>query len=110
MPLSETLDALDELMSSNAVQATVAQLEWKHTSKVLGARVPARFADLVGGTGNEESRATGNADVRAILEADAPELPRLLETYIRSIWHERSEPRLRGSIRSNSSSASVSIS
>ena len=83
MPLSETLDALDELMSSNAVQATVAQLEWKHTSKVLGARVPARFADLVGGTGNEESRATGNADVRAILEADAPELPRLLETYIR---------------------------
>jgi NADPH:quinone reductase-like Zn-dependent oxidoreductase len=82
MPLSETLDALDELMSSNAVQVTVAQLEWKYISRVLGSPVPARFADLAGGTGNEESRTTASY-LRAILEAEAADLPALLETYIR---------------------------
>jgi acyl carrier protein len=83
MPLSETLDALDEMMSSNAVQVTVAQLEWESILRFMGARVPARFADLAGGTSADEGRATANSHVRAILEADALQLPILLDIYIR---------------------------
>jgi acyl carrier protein len=81
--LSETLDALDELMSSNAVQVTVAQLEWKNIARAMGSRVPARLADLTGGGSAEEGRATASSQVQAILEADSAELPPLLETYIR---------------------------
>ena len=54
MPLSETLDALDELMSSNAVQVGVAQVEWKGLLRSMGSRTPARYAGLGGDTGAEE--------------------------------------------------------
>jgi acyl transferase domain-containing protein/ubiquinone/menaquinone biosynthesis C-methylase UbiE/acyl carrier protein len=83
MPLSETLDTLDELISSDAVQVTVAQIEWKDVSRIFGSRVPARFCDLMGTITNDESRTTVSADVHAILEAGTAELPALLGTYIR---------------------------
>jgi NADPH:quinone reductase-like Zn-dependent oxidoreductase/acyl carrier protein len=83
MPLAETLDGLDELISSKAVEVTVAQAEWKNILRALGARVPARFADLTGSAGAEEGHASTDSRLRAILEADAAELPPLLEIYIR---------------------------
>ncbi len=83
MPISETLDALDELMSSNAVQVGVVQLEWKELLRSTLSRVPARFAGLLGETGAEEGHSTANSGVREILEADAAALPSLLETYMR---------------------------
>jgi NADPH:quinone reductase-like Zn-dependent oxidoreductase/thioesterase domain-containing protein/acyl carrier protein len=83
MPLSETLAALDELMSSNAVQVGVAQLEWKALLRSTFSRIPARFGDLAGEGGAEEGRATASTYLRVILEADAATLPSLLETYIR---------------------------
>jgi acyl transferase domain-containing protein/NADPH:quinone reductase-like Zn-dependent oxidoreductase/acyl carrier protein len=83
MPLSETLDALDELISSEAVDVTVAQIEWKSLGRALGAGVPARFADLVREMGDDEASASAESHLRAILEADAAELQPLLETYMR---------------------------
>ncbi len=83
MPISETLDALDELMSSNAVQVGVVQLEWKELLRSTLSRVPARFAGLLGETGAEEGHSTANSGVHEILEADAAALPSLLETYMR---------------------------
>ena len=110
MPLSETLDALDELMSSNAVQATVAQLEWKTYSRKFwehafqhdlpiwwaepAMRKVARLGTLMCAPSSKQTRRSFHDYWRRISA---------------SIWHERSEPRLRGSIRSNLSSASVSI-
>ena len=84
MPLSETLDALDELMSSDAVQVGVAQVEWKGLLRVVGIRAFRHaIAGLVGETGAEEGRSTASSGVRDILEADAAALPSLLEAYIR---------------------------
>ncbi len=86
MPLSQTLDALDELMSSHAVQIAVAQIEWKNLSLTTGSRIPARFASFAGGAGSSQSSSTdASARVRDILEADAAALPSLLENYIRDI-------------------------
>jgi acyl transferase domain-containing protein/acyl carrier protein/phospholipid N-methyltransferase len=83
IPVSGMLDALDDLMSSDAVQVGVAQIDWKDVARSMGSRVPARFADLTGGAGAEEGRSTESSYVRAILEADEAALPSLLETYIR---------------------------
>jgi acyl transferase domain-containing protein/acyl carrier protein len=82
MRLSATLDALDELMSSNAVQVGVVEVEWKDFLRLTFTRTPARFAGL-GGYAAEEDRATVSSRVRGILEADAATLPSLLEVYIR---------------------------
>jgi acyl carrier protein len=86
MPLSQTLDALDELISSHAVQIAVAQIDWKNLSLTTGSRIPARFAAFAGSTGSDESGSidTG-ARVREILQANAAALPALLENYIRDI-------------------------
>ena len=83
MPLSETLDALDELMSSDAVQVGVAEVEWKGLLRATGMRTSARYSDLVGDTGTDESRLSVSAGVHDMLEADAATLPSLVETYIR---------------------------
>jgi acyl carrier protein len=83
MPVSETLDALDQLMSGDAVQIVVAEVEWKDYLRATFMRTPARFAGLEGETGAEESGSTANSRVRDILEADAAALASLLETYIR---------------------------
>jgi acyl carrier protein len=86
MPLSQTLDALDELMSSHAVQIAVAQIDWKNLSLTTGSHIPARFAAFAGSTGSDESGSIDtNAHVREILQANAAALPALLENYIRDL-------------------------
>jgi acyl transferase domain-containing protein/short-subunit dehydrogenase/acyl carrier protein len=83
VPVSGMLDALDELMCSDAVQIAVAQLDWKDLLRAMGSRVPARFADLAGGTNAAEGVAGAISYARAILEADSTTRSTLLETYIR---------------------------
>ena len=83
MPVSETLDALDELMPSNAVQVVVARGRMERLLRLTASRIPARFAGLIGETGGEDGRSNASSRVREILEADAATLPSLLETYIR---------------------------
>src|SRR5262245_18330260 len=82
MPLSETLDALDELMSGDAVQVAVAQVEWKGLLQSMGSRIPARYADLVGDTRAEEGRSTAGSSVGDMTEAEDAVLPSLVRSYI----------------------------
>ena len=83
MPVSETLDALDELIPSNAVQVAVVEVEWKDLLRLTASRTLARFAGVLGETDGEDGRSKTSSRVREILEADAATLPPLLETYIR---------------------------
>jgi acyl transferase domain-containing protein/acyl carrier protein len=83
VPVSGMLDALDELMCSDAVQIAAAQLDWKDLLRAMGSRVPARFADLASGSNAAEGVAGNISNVRAILEADSTTRSTLLETYIR---------------------------
>ncbi len=83
LPLSETLDALDELMSSNSVQVGVAEVEWKTLLRSMGPRIPARYSGLGGDTGDGSSATSSG--VLDILEAQTAELPSLLEAYIRDL-------------------------
>jgi acyl carrier protein len=83
VPLSESLDNLFELMSSNAVQVAVAQVDWKPLLQITFSSNPARFSDLAGEAAVRENHANLNSRVRDILESNAAELPPLLETYIR---------------------------
>ena len=86
MPLSETLDALDELMSSDAVQVAVAQVDWKALLRSTGGRIPARYAGLVGDARSDEGRAgadLGRARHRST--PTPPSFPSLLEGYIRDV-------------------------
>jgi acyl carrier protein len=83
IPVADTLDVLDELLSSNAVQVGVAQVRWKDYLRSAGSRVPARLAGLVGETGAEEDRSTGSGGVHEILKADETARAALLVTYIR---------------------------
>jgi acyl carrier protein len=83
MPLSETMDALDKLMSSDAVQIGVADVDWKNLFRTTGMRASARYSAFAGDTGLDESRVSVSAGVHDILEADADALPSLVETYIR---------------------------
>ncbi|MGA7487759.1 MAG: SDR family NAD(P)-dependent oxidoreductase [Xanthobacteraceae bacterium] len=85
MPLSETLDTLDELMSSDAVQVGVAEVEWKGLLRSMGQHTPARYSTLVGDIGAEKGNATASSGVHDILEADGAALPSLLEGYIRDL-------------------------
>jgi acyl transferase domain-containing protein/aryl carrier-like protein len=82
MPLSDTLDALEELMSSAAVQVGVAQLEWKGLLRLMPSPVPARFAAFAGEIA-EEAHSGESSRVHEILEAEAAALPALLEGYLR---------------------------
>ncbi len=83
MPVSETLDALDELISSDAVQVALAPTDWKQFIRATGVRVPGRLAALVGETDAEENRSTADSRVRDILEAEEAGRSPLLETYLR---------------------------
>ena len=85
MPLSATLDALDELMSSAAVQVTAAQVDWKTLLRGAGSRIPARYAGLAGDSAAEDGRASTGSRPHDILEADEAALPSLLEAYIRDL-------------------------
>ncbi len=83
MPLSETLDALDKLMSGDAVQIGVAEVDWRNLFRATGMRASARYSAFAGDTGLEESRVSVSSGVHDILEAEAGVLPSLVETYIR---------------------------
>ena len=85
MSLADTLDALDELMASEAVQIGVAEVEWKSLLRSMAARTPARYSGLVGDSGGEKVGASTGSGVHDILEADAAALPSLLEAYIRDL-------------------------
>jgi NADPH:quinone reductase-like Zn-dependent oxidoreductase/acyl carrier protein len=85
MPLTETLDALDELMSSDAVQVGVAEVEWKGLLRSMGVRTPARYSALVGDAAVEKAGASAGSGVHDILEADAAALPSLLEAYVKDL-------------------------
>jgi acyl transferase domain-containing protein/NADPH:quinone reductase-like Zn-dependent oxidoreductase/ubiquinone/menaquinone biosynthesis C-methylase UbiE/acyl carrier protein len=82
MPLSETLDALDELVSSDAVQVGVADVEWKGLLRSMGTRTPARYSTLVSDSGAEKEGASASSGVHDILEADEAALPSLLQAYV----------------------------
>jgi len=83
MPLSEALDALDEIISSDAVQVALAVFDWKQFIRTTGARIPGRLADLVGEIGSDERSSTADRRVRDILEAEEAARSPLLETYLR---------------------------
>ena len=83
IPVADTLDVLDELLPSNAVQIGVAQVRWKDYLRSTGSRVPTRLARLAGQTGAEEDRSTGSAGLHEILEADETARTALLVTYLR---------------------------
>jgi NADPH:quinone reductase-like Zn-dependent oxidoreductase/short-subunit dehydrogenase/acyl carrier protein len=82
MPLSETLDALDEVLSSDAVQVGVADVEWKGLLRSMGTRTPARYSTLVSDSGAEKEGASASSGVHDILEADEAALPSLLQAYV----------------------------
>jgi NAD(P)-dependent dehydrogenase (short-subunit alcohol dehydrogenase family)/acyl carrier protein len=82
MPVAETLDALEELIASAAVQIGVAQIEWKGLLRLMPSPVPARFAALAGDIA-EEANSGESSRVHDILDAEAAALPGLLESYLR---------------------------
>jgi acyl transferase domain-containing protein/NADPH:quinone reductase-like Zn-dependent oxidoreductase/short-subunit dehydrogenase/acyl carrier protein len=82
MTVADTLDALDALISSRAVQVGVAQLNWKEVLQLLSSRTPARFAGLATETGTQGGGSMTNSRAREILEADEAAVPSLLEAYI----------------------------
>jgi NADPH:quinone reductase-like Zn-dependent oxidoreductase/acyl carrier protein len=83
IPVQQLLVILGELLTSEAVQAGVVQIDWDRTLRLLGPRVSRRFADLAGGEGKEEDPAVEGAAVRAVLEANPAERQMLLEFFIR---------------------------
>jgi acyl transferase domain-containing protein/acyl carrier protein len=83
MPLSETIEALDKLMSSAAVETGVAEVDWKNLFRTTGMRTSARYSAFAGDTGLDESRVSLSAGVHDILEADADAVSSLVEVYIR---------------------------
>jgi acyl carrier protein len=85
LSLTDTLDALDELMGSEAVQIGVAEVEWKSLLRSMGARTPARYSGLAGDSGTDKTGASTGSGVHDILEADEAALPSLLEAYIRDL-------------------------
>ena len=52
MPLSDTLDALERLMSSDAVQVG-AEVEWKGLLRATGMHASARYSALLGTGGSK---------------------------------------------------------
>jgi acyl carrier protein len=85
MSLADALDALDELMGSEAVQIGVAEVEWKSLLRSMNPRTPARHSGLAGDSATETAGASAGSGVHDILEADAAALPSLLESYIRDL-------------------------
>jgi acyl transferase domain-containing protein/acyl carrier protein len=83
MPLSETLDTLEELISSNAAQVALASIDWKQLPRATGMRVSGRFAALVGQSGSDEGASSASSRAREILEAEEGVRSSLLESYLR---------------------------
>lgn len=83
VPVSEMLNVLDMLMFSEKLQLAVAEVDWNAITQVLGARIPARLAELMGTSRSEEGGSRSRSDVRAILGAEEAALPALLESYLR---------------------------
>ena len=83
IPVSEMLGLLDRLMFSQAACIAVADVDWKTLTRSLTGRIPARLAELAGGTRAEEVDSRSRSDVRAMLEAGETALPALLEKYLR---------------------------
>jgi acyl carrier protein len=83
MPLAELLDALDQIISSDAAQVGVVEVEWKSFLRATGLRRSARYSGLGGESDAEESRLSARSGIHEILEADAASLPSLIEAYIR---------------------------
>jgi acyl carrier protein len=73
------------LMSSEAVQVGVAEVEWKGLLRSMSARLPARYSALVGEAAAEKGGASAGSGVHDLLEADAAALPSLLESYVRDL-------------------------
>jgi acyl transferase domain-containing protein/acyl carrier protein len=85
MPVAETLDALEELLSGRAVQVGVAQLDWREILRLTPSRTPGRFAGLATEMGGDDGRTDANSRRREILEADSAARASLLETYLREV-------------------------
>jgi NAD(P)-dependent dehydrogenase (short-subunit alcohol dehydrogenase family)/acyl carrier protein len=83
MPLAKTLDALDELISGEAVNVGVADVEWRTLLRATGMRASARYSALAGDAVLEDSHSSVTSGVHDILDADAASLPSLLVNYIR---------------------------
>jgi NADPH:quinone reductase-like Zn-dependent oxidoreductase/SAM-dependent methyltransferase/short-subunit dehydrogenase/acyl carrier protein len=83
MPIADVLDGIDDLLASNAVQVTLAKVDWSELRQLAGSRLPARLAGLVSELDAETTGGTGDARLRHILDADAEARPALLEGYIR---------------------------
>jgi len=83
MPIADVLDGIDELLASNAVQVTLAKVDWSELRQLAGSQLPARLAGLVSELDAETVGGTGDARLRHILDADAEARPALLEGYIR---------------------------
>ena len=86
MSLADTLDALDELMASEAVQIGVGRSRVEEPV-ALDGRAHHRHATLglSATAGGEKAGASTSSGVHDILEADAAALPSLLEAYIRDL-------------------------
>jgi acyl carrier protein len=85
IPVAEMLDRLEDLMSGNAVQASVVKIEWKSFFRSTFSRIPARFADLAGDLESEDDRSMASSRVSQVLAADATARLPLLESYVRDL-------------------------
>jgi acyl carrier protein len=83
MPIADVLDGIDDLLASDAVQVTLAKVDWSELRQLAGSKLPARVAGLVSELDVETAGGTGDARPRHILNADAEARPALLEGYIR---------------------------
>jgi acyl transferase domain-containing protein/acyl carrier protein/phospholipid N-methyltransferase len=83
MPIADVLDGIDDLLASNAVQVTLAKVDWSELRQLAGSQLPARIAGLVSELDAETAGGTGDVRLRHILDADAEARPALLEGYIR---------------------------
>jgi acyl carrier protein len=83
IPVQQLLVILGELLTGEAVQVGLVQIDWERALRLLGSRVSRRFADLVDREGKEEEPAVETAAVRAVLEADPAQRQLLIEFFIR---------------------------
>jgi NADPH:quinone reductase-like Zn-dependent oxidoreductase/acyl carrier protein len=83
IPVQQLLVILGELLTGEAVQVGLVQIDWERALRLLGSRVSRRFADLVDREGKEEEPAVETAAVRAVFEADPAQRQLLIEFFIR---------------------------
>ncbi len=82
-PVQQMLAAFGQLLENGAVQAGVAQIDWRRVRQLFGARIPSHLRTLVTAVGADESSADYVA-LQAILDAAPTERPALIEGYIRN--------------------------